>query len=347
MVLQALTVALALADMPAMVGAPAVLALVTAPWATSSELVRLGETEARGRFEHVAGAAVRGAIVPGAGVVAIADTAPRRDLSFAASLFMLEPGRAARRLCDEVVHASRPLVAPDGRVFVVRGAAGPEGDPSQLRADFLRVDEIDVETGVARTQHAFTGQLLHLAGWYDGALLIYRIDGDSADIVALDPDGGAVRTVLADLLPFARDFSVDADALVFLDRDETDPRRWHVLELDLAGGGVRSLAETDSVRVGPFAGAGAVFVASAAGPLARLRGRGPQPHSPCREVTASGCADVLRWTGADGRWSIGMHHRPGVLPRPFVLDAASGRTSLTSAPVGWIEPLGFAAEVAP
>lgn len=353
-----LTMTLALAAGGEAGAPPAVLALVTAPWATHSELVQLGEVSARGRFEHTAGAAVRGAVVPGGGVVAVADTSPRRDLSFAASLFVLADGHAARRLCDEVVHASRPFVSPEGRVFVVRGAAGQESDGSRLRDDFLRVDEIDLQTGVARTQHRFTGQLLHFAGWYDGALLVYRVDGDSVDIVAVDPRGGSVRTVLADLPPFARDFSVDATRgeLVFLNRDEADPLRWHVLGLDLRGGSLRSLGETDSVRVGPFASGGAVHVAGPTGALARIGGRGPDPHSPCAELgspddpsgrSAASCGDVLRLASADGRWTAGLHHRPGALPRPFVLEAASGRATLLPAAGGWVELLGFAAEVTP
>ncbi len=365
MLLQALAVMLALASGAEGGDAPQVLALVTAPWATHSELVRLGEVDgARGRIDHSAGAAVRGAVLPGGGVVAVADTVARRDLSFAASLFVLADGRPARRLCDEVVYASRPLVSPDGRVFVVRGAAGSEGEGSQLRDDFLRIDEVDLQTGVARTQHRFTGQLLHLAGWHDGALLVYRVDGDAADIVAISPGPGdspgvspgaspdGVRTVLGDLPPFARDFSVDGGALVFLGRDETDPRRWHVLRLDLATGALRSLLATDSVRVGPLASAGAVHVAGAAGPLARVGGRGAAPTSPCGEVVGAGdlpgsCADVLRLASADGRWGAGLHHRPGALPRPFVLDASSGRATLLPVVNGWVELLGFAAEVGP
>lgn len=349
-----MTIALAsgeIADTP-----PPVLALVTAPWATHSELVQLGGAGVRGRFEHVAGAAVRGAVMPGARVVAVADTLPRRDLSFAASLFVLEPGRAARRLCDEVVHASRPIVGPDGRVFVVRGAAGTESDGSRLRDDFLRVDEIDVETGVARTLHRFTGQLLHLAGWHDGALLVYRVAGDTGDLVAIDGAApvSSVRTLLGDIPPFARDFSVDGVTgdLVFLDRDEADPRSWHVLRLELATGKLRSLIETDSVRVGPFASPGAVHYASAAGPLERVGGRGPAPQSPCAEVVTpgsapGGCADVLRLASADARWTAGLHHRPGALPRPFVLDVSTGRASLLPVVNGWVELLGFAAEVNP
>ena len=340
--------------------APQVLALVTAPWATHSELVRLGEVDgdgaALGRIEHGAGAAVRGAVLPGGGVVAVADTVARRDLSFAASLFVLADGRPARRLCDEVVYASRPLVSPDGRVFVVRGAAGSESAGSQLRDDFLRIDEVDLQTGVARTQHRFTGQLLHLAGWHDGALLVYRVDGDAADIVAIDVGevgvAGAVRTVLEDLPPFARDFSVDGGELVFLGRDEADPRRWQVLRLDLGAGTLRSLLATDSVRVGPFASGGAVHVAGAAGPLARVSGRGAAPASPCTGVVSPDdlpgtCADVLRLASADVRWGAGLHHRPGALPRPFVFDASSGRATLLPVVNGWVELLGFAAEVRP
>jgi hypothetical protein len=72
--------------------------------------------------------------------------------------------------------------------------------------------------------------------------------------------------------------------------------------------------------------------------LHRLDGR--PLAAPCK---AAPCIDVIRHATPDGRWLAGLHDRPGALPRPFTLDAATGQTTLADAPSAWVDLLGFAA----
>ena len=312
--------------------APPLVTLVTSAWSETSEL-RIAD-RAVARFTHLAGAAVRGAMSPGTDqFLAIADTSPRRDPSFAASLFILTATAPARRLCDDVVHASRPLVAPDGRVFVVRGAAGPDILPDP-RLDFLRIDEIDRDTGVARTIHQHTGQFLHLAGWHDETILAYRIAADSADLVAIDAAPPHAVHPLADIPPFARDFSVDRDHLVFHDRDEDDPHTWHIERLDLRTAALTAVASAADMRAQPFAAADEIF---AHGPRGLTRTGHAPLAAPC--AGAPDCLDVVRI--AHTRWLAGLHVRPNTLPRPFILDAVTGAATMAPAPDAWIDLVGF------
>lgn len=159
------------------------------------------------RFEHLEGASVQAAVVPGTRtVLAVADRTPAFDRSFASALVKLAPGAPPTWLCDRVVVASRPLITADGRVFVSRGRAGKPRD-GELRVDDLTIDEIDPRTGRARTVHTMRGYLLYLAGASGDEIFVYRIRPDGADVIALSPTGQ--RTVVASLAPTARRFSVD------------------------------------------------------------------------------------------------------------------------------------------
>lgn len=315
---------------------PPLVTLVTPAWSTTSEL-RLGD-RTLARFDHLPGAAVRGAMLSRTGqYLAVADTSPRRDLSFAASLFLLGETGPARRLCDDVVHASRPLVADDGRIYVVRGAAGPERLPDP-RLDDLRLDEIDPDTGVARTLLNYTGQLLHLAGHHDHALIVYRVGAASADLVAVDTAPPFTVHPLLDIPPFARDFSVDGDTLTFHNRDEFDPHTWHIEQLDLRTAAPRTLAADIDMRAQPFAAGGTVHAALRGAALHRLDGA--PVAAPCAPPVP--CVDVLRRASADARWLAGLHVRAGALPRPFILDAATNTSTLLPPPDAWVDLLGFA-----
>src|SRR5258707_1250375 len=76
------------------------------------------------RVEHLPEASLRGALGPGGLVLVAADRAPGRDRSFSSSLMRVEAGKPVVELCDRLMHASRPLVTPAGRVFVERGQKG-------------------------------------------------------------------------------------------------------------------------------------------------------------------------------------------------------------------------------
>jgi hypothetical protein len=214
---------------------PRVALLATDPQGADTELYLVTAGGAlpapAARFEHLPGASVQAAVVPGTDtVVAVADRAPARDLSFASGLVRLAPGAPPWWLAGGVVVASRPLVAAGGRVFVVRGAPGADrGD--EFRIDSFTVDEIDLDTGRPRMVHATSGYLVHLAGAYGGDLLLYRVAPEGADLVAQPIAGGTPRTLLASLPPYARDFTVDpSGALLY---QNLAGRMWVIERLDL------------------------------------------------------------------------------------------------------------------
>jgi hypothetical protein len=331
---------------------PVVALLLTRPGAgyTSLLLARAGESAAPtpvARFDHEDGAAVKGAILPGTSVVlAVADTAATRDLSFASSLFRVEPHRPAERLCDGVVHASRPLVTAAGRVFVSRGVAGsePAAAKNEGREDALTIDEIDPATGGARPVHSFAGYLAFLAGEHGREILIYRVGAGGADLIGVDPDTGTTRVIAPSMLPFARDFSVDParGAVVFQERDERDSRTWVIDRMDLATGARTRLAASSSMSLAPsvWPGGGVAYAPDSRGGLT-LIGREMKPiHAP-----AGDGVDQVQALSRDGAWVAALHTRPGELPVAFAIEAASGRTlALPNAAGARVAIAGFVAE---
>ena len=335
---------------------PTVALLVTRPGAgyTSLVLARAGESIAPApvaRFDHADDAEVKGAILPGTStVLAIADTVPMRDLSFASSLFRVEPHRPAERLCDGVVYASRPLVTSTGRVFVSRGTAGV--DPTltanaakgQAREDALSIDEIDPATGSARTVHTFRGFLTFLAGEHGREILVYRIDASGADLVGVDEDTGKVRVIAPSLLPFARDFSVDAARgdVVFQERDEQDSSTWVVDRMSLTTGARTRLAASSSMSLSPAAwpGGGVAYARDSRGGLTLL-GRDIKA---IQAPTGDG-VDQVQAVSKEGAWVAALHTRPGELPVAFAIESATGRTLALTTPTGArLAIAGFVAE---
>jgi hypothetical protein len=258
-----------------------------------------------GRFQHLPGASVQAVVLPGSRtVLAVADRTPGRDLSFASGLVRLAPDSAPVWLCDRVVVASRPLVTPDGRVLVSRGRPGPETE-GVARVDDLTIDVIDPATGQARTLLAMRGFLLYLAGVHGNEVYVYRVRPDGADVVALGPDG-AVRTVVPDLPPFARDFSIDASgALVF---QNLAGRRWVVERVN---------AHTHArARLGDKA-------ELSEAPLVWPDGR--MTLSARRRLFAA---------SSDGRHAAALRLAPGGFPVPELVDTTSGAARPLPAPPG-------------
>jgi hypothetical protein len=335
----------AFAGDPHAAAGPRVALLATAPNGahTSLYVVRAGEAAPMlapvATFTHLEGAAVRGAVLPGSDVVvAAADTAPTRDASFAASLFRVAPHAPPQVLCDRVVHASRPLVTAAGRVFVSRGVAGPPLGGS-MRVDDLTIDEIDPATGAARTVHVFSGYLAFLAGARGAEIVVYRIGPGGADLAGVDADTDAVR-VIAPLLPFARDFSIDeaAGAVVFQERDEQDSRMWTVDRLDLATGARTRLHRSASMSLAPFAwpGGGVALSPNGRGGLSLL-GAGRLDPAPLGEGV-----DMVRAASAGGAWVAALHTVAGRLPVPFAVDTRTGAAAALAAPPGVrVEIAGF------
>lgn len=300
-------------------------------------------------FNHLAGAAVRAEVVPGTGtVLAIADVAPTRDASFNASLFKLAPHTPPERLCDGVVHASRPLVTEAGRAFVARGAAGPPPPPHQplvYRVDELAVDEVDLATGATRTIHTYSGYLTFLAGSRGRELILYRVGPSGADLVAVDVDSGDPRVILAQMPPYARDFSIDDDAgtIVFQERHEIDPALWVIDRVDLTTGSRERLHESRRMSLAPHSwpGGGVVYNPDQAG-LAVLIAAPASPDPKERSISAGrpiagplgAGVDLVLARSPDRAWVAGLHTVPGALPVPFAIRAATGEAAAIAAPPG-------------
>jgi len=332
---------------------PTVALLVTRPGAgyTSLVLTRAGESSAPvpvARFDHADGAAVKGAILPGtSAVLAVADTVATRDLSFASSLFRLDPHRPAERLVDGLVYASRPLITATGRVFVARGTAGPEPAAAPTlasREDAFAIDEIDPGTGHARTVHTFAGYLVFLAGAHGREILVYRVGAAGADLVGVDADSGNVRVIAPSLLPFARDFSVDAErgAVVFEERDERDSQTWVVDRLDLASGARTRLAAANSISLAPsvWPGGGVAYTPDSRSGITLIGRQIKAIRAPTRDGV-----DQVQAVSADGAWVAALHTRPGQLPIAFAIEAATGRTlALPAAKDARVAIAGFVAE---
>jgi len=280
-------------------------------------------------FTHLPDATVRGALLPGSStVLATADRALSRDHSFDAALLRVEAGREAVELCDRVDHAARPLVDAAGRVFVGRGRPGPTREGA-LRLDALTLDEIDAATGVARTLVERRGYHLSAVAAAGGRIIAYLVDASGASLLSIDPGApaapnGSVRALIADLAPFARDFSVVGDALVFSDRDEQRRDLWVIDAVDLASGARRRLLRSPVQHLAPHAWPGGELAFDAGRGLSLLRGGGRQP-------LGSG-VDVVRALSPDGRLAALWHYPPETVnPEVAILDA-TGRVITRVAP---------------
>ena len=321
-------------------GAPRVALLATMPGALHTSLYVVAPGEAAvsapvATFTHLPGATVRAAVLPGTTtLVATADTAETRDLSYNASLFRVAPHTPPERLCDGVVHASRPLVTADGRVFVSRGTAGPEPASAKLadmRVDALSIEEVDPSTGMLRTVHTASGYMAFLAGSYGREILVYRVYPGGADVRGVDVDTGAERAIVPDLPPFARDFSVDVTTgtLVYQGRHETDPHVWVIESVDLVTLAHDRLLASASMNMVPHAlpGGAVAYNPDGLGGLTILGGTaGGGP--------LGGGADWVLAASETGQWLSGLHTVQGRLPAPFVLDTASGKAAFLRAPPG-------------
>lgn len=293
-------------------------------------------------FGHLPDATVQAVIVPGkTDVVVTADVTPTRDASFNAGLFYLRAHKPPERLVDGVVHASRPLVTSQGRVFVSRGKPGPDLEKA-MRVDSLTIDEVNVNTGQTRTVHRMDGYLSYLAGWFDHELILYRIFPGRADIVAVDPDTGHERMVKKNFPPYARDFSVDSTTgmLVFQNRDEQDPRTWVVDRLNLKDGTTQRLFSSGSMSLSPYVvpGKGILYNPPGHG-LSSLEGQ-----IPINGPLGSG-VDVIAAVSAQGRVLAGLHTQPSSFAVPFVVDTQSGAARVLPAPANTrVVVAGFVAD---
>ncbi len=314
--------------------APRLAIVATAPGTGHSSLYLLSLPEAATKgassakpvlaFQHHGHGNLRAQVV-GSTAWVVANTPGRsgRNNSFDGELLRLDPKNGTvKPLCASVAHASRPLVTEDSRVFVSRGTAGPwPKQPERMRTDQLSIDEVDLTNGQLRTVISYHGYLAHLAGAWQDELLIYRVGPHRADVIAVQRDTGAVRTLLATIPPFARDFSVDSSrsALVYRGRDETDRRSWTVELLDLPTGTQHRLFTGASFTLAPAVWPNGDVAYNPQGRGLRLLGR----SEPWRSPLGAG-VDVLRAVSRDGRFVALLHTVASRLAEAFVLDRDTG-----------------------
>jgi len=210
---------------------------------------------------------------------------------------------------------------------VVRGEAGAAIE-GETRVDRFSLDEVDLATGATRSWHEFDGHHLHLAATGGGEAYLYRVAPHGADLVAVDAQG-QVRVIRDRVLPYARDFSLDAEGhLIFRQRHRRDPRRWQALRIDADGGSPEVLYEGETFALAPHAwpGGGVLLNPRREG-MSLLGSQDALPPHPMGPGV-----DLLRATSTDQRYVALLHTRAGVLPRPFVVDRQTGRVAALEVP---------------
>ncbi len=228
------------------------------------------------------GGVARGALEKDDAAWVVADDDVRSD--FGAALYRVTAG-ITTRVAGGVLHASRPLRAHSGALYIERGTAGTLPGAEEARAGLLREDTLTVERiegASLRVLYRTRGYATHLAGALPGQLVVYQVEpsrnagvyGSAASVVLVDEASGSSRTVAA-VPPFARDFSLQGSALYFDDRDAVDPRSWHVMRLDLATGTLDVVISRALQAPSVLAAAGGLAVtADGTGGLAFLPGAG-------------------------------------------------------------------------
>jgi hypothetical protein len=201
-------------------------------------------------IDHIAGAVARGDATTFLSTAYLAiDTAPG---DFGATLYRIAQGQTTA-LGDGLVHASRPLVLPDGSAVFETGAAGDApAESDEMRIDALAIEHVDAASEKREVLYRSTGYALHLAGSVGRDIVLYRVNPDGADIATLSLDSHQLR-VVARIAPYARDFSIAGDNLVYSNRDASDASIWQVTELNLHRGQEVALLRTSGEAVAPYA----------------------------------------------------------------------------------------------
>ncbi|HVT16687.1 MAG TPA: hypothetical protein VHQ90_10990 [Thermoanaerobaculia bacterium] len=254
--------------------------------------------------------AIRAATLPDGSVLVIADTDPGPDRSFASSLFRLAPGAPTVLLANHVVWASRPLVTPDGRVFIARGSTGPPV-PRGIRVDSLLIDEVNPQSGSTRTVWSDNGYVAFLAGSFANNLILYNIGPSGARVLLVNEDTGREKVILPSL-PAGNSFSVSRSGdLVFVDADSSKTH-WVVERLNLISGKLDQLHESVSSQLIPYEWPqGGITLNDPARPV-----EGPLATS------ASGRRDLIdiQAVTADGSFAVAFAEGSSSLPGVVLLD---------------------------
>lgn len=318
--------------------APEVALLTSREGMTELRFQRVGDAAlapAVARVSHAPGETVRGAVLPGTrAVLASVVLGGLKDLSFASALYRLEAGQPARALVDRVALAHAPVVTAEGRVFVSRGVAGPPA-PGSYRVDALTVEEVDAATGATRVVHRAQGLAAVAVGALGREVLVYEVLPERARLIAVHADSLAVRVLLPELEPLARDFVVDAPRRRLLFTQGTAGRdEWHVVAVELDTGRLSRLAQGPSVALLPTVfPSGEVAYAPAAG-----RGLvAAQTDSPRLRAQGPGFERVRAFAAG---LAVGLHEVPSEFARPFAVRLADGAALAVAAPPGSLVEIG-------
>jgi len=302
--------------------APEVAVLSTRPGDGYTELrfQRLGATGLSSpvaRFEHLDDATALGALIPNTRRVLATATVQRGDTSFASALVLLEADKPNRVLADQCAVANRPHVTSAGRIFVQRGAAGPNLTPEAsgakprhalMRVDTLRIEELSLDKAprTVFTTHGFTA---FIAGSFGDELILYRVAPDGAELLAVNVDTLKQRP-LTRLEPLARDFVIDeAGRRVVFTLGDSREHSWHVVSVDLDNGELSTFGTSKLPALLPFVLGGKIVFNTGTGPS----------------------FDHLRFVTAGGI-RVGLTETPSDFPQPFALDAAGERLDLVTVP---------------
>lgn len=312
-------------------GAPPVLLAEATDFGT--ELRVVGEREPRARVTHPGGATVRGA-VDGATVWLAAPVEGTREDGFDFGLYEVDLATGEYGLHHhDLTHAGRPLLGDDGGVWFVDGWAGAPS-PGAYRVDGFRLRR-RAPDGADEVLHEMEGLMMHLGAVHGGEAFVYRVRGDRADVVAVSATG-EVRTVVDDMLPFARDFSVDRERLVYRQRHAGDARRWLVRTVPLAGGEASTLFEGDRFALAPHAWPGGGVALNAGGDGLSLLDATDSLRAPL-----GAGVDEVRAVDARGRWVALVHREPGGTSTPFLVDRTRDVVVPLPAPGRRFELLGL------
>lgn len=160
------------------------------------------------------------------------------------------------RLADDVFAQERPRALPDGRVLFVRVRMGEAPDRELAPA---LTGLWTVRAGEPPQQLAtFDGYGANLAGVWRGQSLVYRVAREGASIWRVPARGQPVLLAKLPHGPFARDFHVLGDALMFA--TAVKPGSYAVQRLDLRTGALSTSLESTSDHLAPLAAGAKLLV---------------------------------------------------------------------------------------
>jgi len=158
------------------------------------------------------------------------------------------------KLASSVLGIERPLVTPDGHAIYVRIAKTTE--PKEKGQLATTTTEIWSAAPGSKPKKLVSLDALgvNLAGIWNGQVLLYRVDATGASIWRV-PIAGGEPYQLASLVhgPFARDFNVAGDRLIYSTLVGSMTHTYGIEVLDLTTGRAQVLMKAGTDHLAPFA----------------------------------------------------------------------------------------------